>query len=146
MLSQMICLINAETLRPFTDLEVPSWSNRMSSIIYSCDPKTINHKPKAGRPVGAINKSKDSIRWGFVEAYRLLGGVEGLVKWGRKKPDLFYPLLKSLIPTELAESGLAGHITVIVQRNPNQSSPTVIGTTTGSETMQIEANADEEKA
>ena len=65
----------------------------------------------------------ESVRWGLLEAYQRLGGVSGLVKWGREKPDLFYPMLTKLLPHELAESGLAGNITVIVQRNPEVSMP-----------------------
>ena len=85
------------------------------TLSYTGSPKVINKK--RGRPFGAVNKTSESIRWGFVEAYRQLGGVDGLVKWGREKPDLFYPMLKALLPTEMAESGVGGNITVIVQRS-----------------------------
>lgn len=81
---------------------------------------TIN-KPsphrKRGRPFGAKNQAGESIRWGIVEAYRQLGGVDGLVQWGRKNPDMFYPMLTKLLPAELAESGHGQGITVIVQRS-----------------------------
>ena len=73
--------------------------------------------PGPGRPHGSKNKATESIRWGFVEAYRQLGGVDGLVQWGREKPDLFYPMLTKLLPVELAEGGHGNGITVIVQRH-----------------------------
>ena len=86
--------------------------------MYFAHPQVLNKN--RGRQVGSKGKVSESIRWGFVEAYRQLGGVDGLVKWGREKPDLFYPLLKALLPHELAESGLAGNITVMVQRSPTE--------------------------
>ena len=97
--------------------------------MYFAHPQVLNKN--RGRQVGSKGKVSESIRWGFVEAYRQLGGVDGLVKWGREKPDLFYPLLKALLPHELAESGLAGNITVLVQRSPTevvmvQRSPTEV--------------------
>ena len=86
---------------------------------------------RRGRQFGSKNKSGESIRWGFVEAYRQLGGVDGLVKWGKKKPDLFYPMLTKLLPHELAESGLGGNLTVIIQRKSvettSSSTPQVVG-------------------
>lgn len=89
----------------------------MPSLIDSCSPTVLNKR--RGRQFGAKNKATESIRWGFVEAYRQLGGVDGLVKWGRRKPDLFYPMLKSLIPAELAESGHGQQIRVLVYA-PNE--------------------------
>jgi hypothetical protein len=75
---------------------------------------------RTGRQLGAKGKANESIRWGIVEAYRQLGGVDGLVKWGKANPSLFYPMLKSLLPHELAESGLSGSITVHIHSKPRQ--------------------------
>ena len=63
---------------------------------------------RLGRPKGSRNKAGESIRWGLVEAYRQLGGVEGLVKWGSKPSNRgeFYKLLVKVIPAEMAEAGL----------------------------------------
>lgn len=63
---------------------------------------------RIGRPKGSKNKAGESIRWGLVEAYRQLGGVEGLVKWGKKPSNRgeFYKLLVKVIPVEMAEAGL----------------------------------------
>jgi len=85
----------------------------MPTSIYFPSPRRIN-KPGPGRPQGSKNHATESIRWGFVEAYRQLGGVDGLVRWGKEKPDLFYPMLKSLLPAELAESGAGQSIRVLV--------------------------------
>lgn len=57
---------------------------------------------RLGRVRKEYNKSTESIRWSFVEAFRLLGGVEGLVKWGQKNPSQFYPLVAKLLPAEVA--------------------------------------------
>jgi hypothetical protein len=67
-----------------------------------------------GRLRGSLNKTHTSVRIALLEAYRQLGGVDGLVSWGRKSPDLFYPMLKALLPHELAESGAGQQIRVIV--------------------------------
>jgi hypothetical protein len=90
--------------------------------MYFAQPQLIN-KPR-GRQHGSKNKATESIRWGIVEAYRQLGGVDGLVKWGQANPSLFYPMLTRLLPHELAESGLAGNITVVIQRTPQAVLPT----------------------
>ena len=63
---------------------------------------------------GSFNKTHTSVRIALLEAYRQLGGVDGLVKWGREKPDLFYPMLRALLPHELAESGAGQSIRVLV--------------------------------
>lgn len=87
------------------------------------------------------------IRQSIEQVFNGLDGWEGMMRWAKENQTVFYSqVVPKLLPAELAESGLAGHITVIVQRNPNQSSPTVIDTTTGSETVQIEAKAEDEKA
>ena len=87
-----------------------------------------------GRPKGSPNKTGAVIRWGLVEAYRRLGGVDGLVRWGKRKPDLFYPLLGRLIPAEIADQhGVSGgKIQVVIL--PAESSQTM-----PSEPKQIES-------
>ena len=104
--------------------------------MYFADAITIN-KPtgRPGRRYGSKNKSTESIRWGIVEAYRQLGGVDGLVKWGRENPDAFYPMLTKLLPAELAESGAGGSIKVIVYgQTPSGQTP--------SDTLIIEAQGE----
>lgn len=96
------------------------------TLVDQGSPRAFN-KPSRGRPFGAKNIATASIRWGFVEAYRLLGGVDGLVKWGRRKPDLFYPLITKLLPAELAESGANAPIQVFIYGkelvNPKHPNP-----------------------
>lgn len=79
---------------------------------------------RLGRPKGSRNKAAESIRWGLVEAYRQLGGVEGLMQWGRGNPDAFYPLLAKLIPAEMAEAGLGAdrRIQVVILPAPTGDS------------------------
>lgn len=79
---------------------------------------------RLGRPKGSHNKAPESVRWGLVEAYRQLGGVEGLVKWGSKDENRgeFYKLLVKVLPTELAESGLGADTKIQVMILPAQPS------------------------
>jgi hypothetical protein len=72
------------------------------------------HIARGGRPKGAKNLVEASIRWGLVEAYRQLGGVTGLVKWGQANPSLFYPMLGKLIPAEMQETKMPDQIRVLV--------------------------------
>lgn len=88
--------------------------------------------PRYGRLAGTKNKTHSTIRWGLVEAYRQLGGVDGLVRWGQSNPDLFYPLLAKLIPAEMAEAGLGqdNRIQVVIVPAPqipdqNQTLPLI---------------------
>lgn len=61
-----------------------------------------------GRKRGSVNKTHAIVRWGLTEAYRQLGGVDGLVKWGKTHRTEFYTLLCKLIPAEIADKhGLA---------------------------------------
>lgn len=86
----------------------------MPTLVEPYSHLVINNPRRQGRPLGAKGRAQESIRWGFVEAYRQLGGVDGLVKWGKRKPDLFYPMLTKLLPAELAESGNGQPIRVLV--------------------------------
>lgn len=78
----------------------------MSKYFTNIVNKAKQQPPRYGRLAGTKNKTHSTIRWGLVEAYRQLGGVDGLVQWGRDNPDAFYPLLGKLIPAEMAEAGL----------------------------------------
>ena len=70
-------------------------------------PTTLTNQGK-GRPKGSLNKSHAVVRWGLTEAYRRLGGVDGLVKWGKTHRTEFYTLLCKLIPAEIADQHGAG--------------------------------------
>ena len=80
---------------------------------------------RIGRPKGSKNKAGESIRWGLVEAYRQLGGVDGLVKWGKKPVNRgeFYKLLVKVIPVEMAEAGLSQDSKVQIVILPASSQP-----------------------
>ncbi len=48
-----------------------------------------------------------------------------MLAWAKDNPDLFYgSVVPKLLPSELAESGLAGNITVIVQRGTGNGKDT----------------------
>lgn len=72
------------------------------------------HLSRAGRPAGTKNKDHATVRWGLLEAYRRLGGVDGLVAWGRENPSLFYPLLGKLIPAEMQDTKKPDQVRVLV--------------------------------
>lgn len=69
-----------------------------------------------GRKRGSYNKTHAVVRWGLTEAYRQLGGVDGLVKWGKTHRTEFYQLLGKLIPAEIADQHGAngGRIQVVI--------------------------------
>jgi hypothetical protein len=56
--------------------------------------------PRAGRPKGSTNKMTRAAKEAFSLAFEELGGVGGLVAWGRKHPGDFYRIYGRLIPTE----------------------------------------------
>jgi hypothetical protein len=77
-----------------------------------------------GRKRGSYNKTHAIVRWGLTEAYRQLGGVDGLVKWGRTHPTEFYQLLGRLIPAEIADQHGVSDTKIQVVILPAQSAVT----------------------
>lgn len=59
--------------------------------------------------VGHVTKS---MREAFKEAFDQMGGVDALVEWGTKKPDLFYPLASKLIPIDITTGGEKISVTI----------------------------------
>jgi hypothetical protein len=55
-----------------------------------------------GRKKGSKNKHPVAFREAVVQAFYLLGGVDGLVEWGSHNRTEFYRIASRLIPTELA--------------------------------------------
>lgn len=80
--------------------------------------------PAIGRK-GKPNKDHAIVRYGITEAYRRLGGVEGLTEWGREHPSEFYALLCKLLPRELAlerdASGASGVRVLVYAPQPDAS-------------------------
>jgi hypothetical protein len=75
-----------------------------------------------GRTPGSPNVLTRSIREGLLAVWHQVNGVDGMVQWVERDDSnrgQFYGFLTKLLPTELAESGLTGNITVIVQRSPS---------------------------
>lgn len=53
-----------------------------------------------GRQKGTLNKTTASVKSALVEAFERLGGVDGLVEWGRNEPAEFYKLWVKVLPVE----------------------------------------------
>lgn len=71
-------------------------------------------KKTKGRYIGA------SVRESISKVFDALGSWEGMVAWAKDNPDAFYgQVVPKLLPTELAESGIRGNLTIIVQRSPS---------------------------
>ena len=51
-----------------------------------------------GRPPGAKNKITKDLKKVYLQAFEKLGGLQGLVDWGEKSPDLFYGQISKLLP------------------------------------------------
>ena len=81
----------------------------------------LNQRGK-GRTKGSLNKTHATVRWGLGEAYRRLGGVDGLVEWGREHQTEFYQLLGRLIPAEIADQHGVGETKIQVMILPADSS------------------------
>lgn len=76
-----------------------------------------------GRTKGSANVLTRSIREGLLATWHRVQGVEGMVEWVERNDDnrtAFYGFLTKLLPHELAESGLSGHLTIVVQRGAGQ--------------------------
>ena len=56
---------------------------------------------RGGRQKGTPNKLTASVKAALVAAFDQLGGVDSLVKWGKKNPGAFYPLWAKMLPTEI---------------------------------------------
>jgi len=58
-----------------------------------------------------------NIRQAIERVFNGLGGWETMMEWAKDNPDAFYgQVVPKLLPHELAESGLGGNLTIIVQR------------------------------
>jgi hypothetical protein len=79
-------------------------------------------KKTGGRRPGSINRTTASVKAALVAAFDELGGVEALVKWGRKNPNLFYPLWARLAPTEVKVEGESRTVTEVIVRTREEAS------------------------
>jgi hypothetical protein len=57
-----------------------------------------SRKKTPGRPPGASNKITKDLKKAYLGAFDALGGMEGLINWGKKQPDLFYTQISKLLP------------------------------------------------
>ena len=54
-----------------------------------------------GRPKGSRNKVTNDLKKVYLQAFDKLGGLQGLIDWGQKSPDLFYGQISKLLPKGL---------------------------------------------
>ena len=52
----------------------------------------------AGKPKGAKNKTTNDLKTVYLGAFDALGGLAGLIAWGKKNPDAFYGQISKLLP------------------------------------------------
>lgn len=63
---------------------------------------------------GVENVTTAQCKNALQQAFMQLGGVQGLVEWGRENRGPFYQLWSKLIPAEVAETGKSNDIRVLV--------------------------------
>lgn len=64
------------------------------------DAKPAGNRGK-GRPKGSPNKTTLAVKDALTQAFDKLGGVPALVRFAKKRPDLFYPLWGRMLPHEV---------------------------------------------
>lgn len=62
-------------------------------------------KTGGGSRKGVPNRTTAAMRSAFMVAFDELGGVEALVRWGRRDRKTFYTLIAKLLPREVSLSG-----------------------------------------
>ena len=58
-----------------------------------------------GRRKGTPNKASAKVKTDIIDAFEQLGGVEGLVEWGKENKDEFYKLWGRMAPQVSELSG-----------------------------------------
>ena len=61
-----------------------------------------------GRPPVELVLTTARVRKDFLDAFVRLGGIDGLVAWGKKNRGEFYRLLVRMLPRELEVAGKDG--------------------------------------
>ena len=51
-----------------------------------------------GRRKGSRNRLTQGLKDAYLGAFDSLGGMEGLIVWGKKNPDLFYGQISKMLP------------------------------------------------
>ena len=54
-----------------------------------------------GRPPGTRNRITKDIKACYLEVFRRMGSTQGLFKWARANPDVFYGQISKLLPKGL---------------------------------------------
>lgn len=79
---------------------------------------------RQGRPKQSLNVTTTTARNALVATFELCGGVPAMVEWAKANPNLFYPMIKCLIPAEIADQhGISEPIRVLVYAPQSQAEP-----------------------
>lgn len=70
------------------------------------------HRKLGGRKKGSTNKVPGALKDMILEALSLEGGVDYLRRQARKRPQVFIPLLKGVLPMTISGDGAAVEIRV----------------------------------
>jgi hypothetical protein len=107
-------------IRVVADFMASIVEEKPRSSYFTAHQHRTNHvlpRTRKGKP----NRIGSGIRQAIEKVFGALGDWEGMMAWAKDNPDLFYAsVVPKLLPHELAESGLAGNITVVINRYPNQ--------------------------
>ena len=57
-----------------------------------------SRKKTPGRPPGSCNSTTKDLKRVYLTAFDRMGGVDALIEWGTKSPDLFYSQISKLLP------------------------------------------------
>lgn len=72
-------------------------------------------KKTGGRKTGSLNKTTSEVKAALEKAFKKLGGVAALTRWGKGNPSEFYAIWVKMLPKDVAVTGKdGGPITVQV--------------------------------
>lgn len=92
-----------------TDIKRPSTKSKVSRKKVSEDSVPSKKRKKTGgRAKGVQNKATREVKEALISAFEELGGVDGLVEWGKKNQTEFYKLWVKLLPAQLNLAGANG--------------------------------------
>lgn len=75
-------------------------------------------KGASGRPKGLKNKFTVDLKAAYLEAFERRGGVQGLMEWAEKSPDIFYGQVSKMLPKEIEQkTDHSGSVTFSWKKN-----------------------------
>lgn len=77
-----------------------------------------------GRPKGVPNKKTAQVKEAIELAFNQMGGVEALVAWGKKRPDIFYgQVWPKLLPMQVNSNVTINKIVVTIGDDNSAATP-----------------------